>query len=88
MKRTINSCPEHWIGTTHAYKSRNGAIYQVCRRDTMTADIIMPNGRTCLGLFKHNCVVRDPVPFSTGKQVTLMRCSPLLHTLMEDQQKA
>jgi len=87
MKRLTN-CPEHWVGITHAYRSRNGAIYQVCRRDEQTADIIMPNGRTCLGLFRDNRVVRDPVPFSTGKQITLTRCSPLLHTEVEAQQKA
>lgn len=75
------NCPEHAVGATKAYRSRGNAFYLVCRRDTKTADILMPNGVTCLGTFHDNYVWRDPVPFSTGKSgITLRSCSPTLHT--------
>ena len=74
-------CPEHAVGTTHAYRSRNGAVYQVSRRDNSTADIVMPNGKRCLGTFLDARVWRDPVPFNTGKSgLELRRCSPTAHT--------
>jgi hypothetical protein len=82
MKNKMN-CPDHLVGMTLPYKSRNGAIYQVSRRDIMTAEIVMPNGRRCLGMFRDERVVRDPVPFATGKFITLRKCSPTAHTQAE-----
>jgi heterodisulfide reductase subunit C len=77
------NCPEHVIGATHTYRSRNGSHHQVFRRDIQTAEIVMPNGRRCLGMFRDERVVRDPVPFATGKFITLRRCSPTEHTQVE-----
>ena len=75
-------CPEHAVGATLPYRSRNGAVYQVSRRDNHTADIVMPNGWRCLGTFRDECIWRDPVPFNTGKMgIELRRCSPTGHTL-------
>jgi hypothetical protein len=77
---------EHRFNETLPYRSRNGALYQVTRRDTQTADIVMPNGKSCLGTFRFGKVWRDPVPFNSGKSgLWLVRC-PTQQMLEEPQQ--
>lgn len=64
------------VDAMRLYRSRNGAVYRVTRRDNHTADIVMPNGQRCLGTFRfEDRVWRDPVPFNSGRSgVWLVRC--------------
>jgi hypothetical protein len=77
----------HPIDATLSYRSRNGALYLVTRRDTQTADIVMPNGKSCLGTFKFDRVWRDPVPFNSGKSGLWLERCPTQQMRLEPQQR-
>jgi hypothetical protein len=62
---------EHPVGETRMYINIKGTHHVVTRRDTKTADILLPNGRTCLGTFVEGGVKRDPIPFHSGRPVLL-----------------